>query len=87
MWKVIFTKKADKEFAKLSSEVRKIIAKAIDQKLLIDPNRFLIPLIGDLSGFCKFRIGDYRLICKKEEEILLITVIKVKHRKEVYKIN
>jgi mRNA interferase RelE/StbE len=47
----------------------------------------LIPLLGDKSGFYKFRVGDYRLLCAKEDDKYIITVVKVKHRKEVYNFN
>jgi mRNA interferase RelE/StbE len=84
-WKLIFEKKAEKEFFKLDSFARKMITKAIDEKLLINPNQHLIPLSANLSGYYKFRVGNYRLICEKEDENITILVVKVKHRKEVYK--
>ena len=84
MWQLEFTKKAEKEFAKLTPEIRKRIDKAILEKLLIAPDQHLIPLVGELSGFYKFRVGDHRLLCHKEGTRLVITVVKVAHRREVY---
>jgi mRNA interferase RelE/StbE len=85
MWKVKFTKKADKDFAGLSPDVRKRIDKAIYSKLLVEPDNFLISLVGDMSGLYKFRVGDFRLLCSKEENYLIINVIKIAHRSEAYK--
>ena len=84
MWQIEFTKRADKDFSKLTPEIRKRIDKAIEEKLLINPDQHLIPLSGELSEFYKFRVGDYRLLCSKDGTKLVITLIKVAHRREVY---
>lgn len=84
MWTISFTDKAEKDFSKLAPEIRKRIDKAIEEKLLVNPDRYLIGLIGELSDLYKFRVGDYRLLCTKENKKLLVTVIKIGHRSEVY---
>ncbi len=84
MWQVSFTKKADKDFGKLTPEIRKRVDKAIEEKLQIDPDKHLIPLTGNLSDFYKFRVGDYRLLCSKDGDKLIIHIIKIAHRREVY---
>jgi mRNA interferase RelE/StbE len=38
-----------------------------------------------LGEFRKYRVGDYRLICKIEENRLLILVLRVGHRREIYR--
>lgn len=86
VWQIEFTKPAIRQIRILDKQVRLRIQNEIQKKLVAsDPNQFLIPLIGDLSGFFKFRVGDYRLLCKKDNEKLIITFVKVKHRREVYK--
>lgn len=84
MWQVEFTKKADKDFSKLTPEARKRIDKAIEEKLLVNPEKHLIPLADDMSGFYKFRVGDYRLLCSRDGIRLIITVIRIGHRREIY---
>ncbi|MBS6062865.1 MAG: type II toxin-antitoxin system RelE/ParE family toxin [Peptostreptococcaceae bacterium] len=37
-----------------------------------------------MSGLWRYRIGDYRLICKIEDEILIITAVNVGHRRKIY---
>ena len=86
-WKIIFTKRAEKDLKSLSKEVKRIIAKAINAKLLPDPNLVLIPLTGKLKGIYKFRVGNYRILCEKRSETLVVVVVKVGHRKEVYDFN
>ncbi len=38
----------------------------------------------EFKKYYKFRVGDYRLICDKQDNTLVIFVITVKHRREVY---
>jgi len=83
-WSIVFIPKAEKEFAKLSHEVQKRIYKAL-KKLEKDPEMYLSPLHGILGGLYKFRVGEYRLICKKENSQITILILKVAHRKDVYK--
>lgn len=86
-WQIIFTKRAEKDFKSLSQEVKKIITKAINSKLLPNPELVLIPLTGKLKGIYKFRVGSYRILCEKRSEALVIIVVKVGDRKEIYKFN
>ena len=85
MYKIEFEKKAKKQFYKLSRDVQEKLTKAIDEKLSINPQKYLIPLVGDMTGLYKFRVGDYRLLCTKKNDEFLVLVVKVKHRREVYK--
>jgi len=44
------------------------------------------PLQGSRFGeFWRYRVGDYRLICKIEDERLLVLVLRIGHRKEIYR--
>jgi len=38
-----------------------------------------------LGEFWKYRVGDFRLICKIEDTRLLILVLRVGHRREIYR--
>jgi mRNA interferase RelE/StbE len=83
-WKIEFTKQATKQIHSLEKEVQDRIENAIKNKLLTNPDKYLIGLVGELSDLYKFRVGDYRLLCSKDGHNLLIHVIKVAHRREVY---
>ncbi len=85
MYKVEFNLKAKKQFYKLSRAIQERLTKAIDEKLSINPKEYLIHLVGDKSGLYKFRAGDYRLLCSRDDEKLYVLVVKIKHRKDVYK--
>jgi mRNA interferase RelE/StbE len=85
MWTIEFSKKAEKQFKKLDNTVQTRIKKAVLERLVINPNLALLPLTGDKVGLYKFRVGDYRLLCSKYDEELYILVVKVKHRRDIYK--
>ena len=42
-------------------------------------------LVGNKLGLWRYRIGDYRLICKIEDEKLIILALAIAHRRDVYK--
>jgi mRNA interferase RelE/StbE len=50
-----------------------------------DPRKLGKPLKGDKGDLWRYRIGDYRAICKIEAERLVVLVLEVGHRREVYR--
>ena len=76
---------AYQELAKLDKPVAQRIAKRLNWLAenfdLIKP----LPLTGNLAGFYKLRVGDYRIIYEAlhDEDVLLIHLIG--HRREVYR--
>ncbi len=85
MYKIIFAKKAKKQFYSLSRDIQERITKKIDNQLAINPDTYLIPLIGNMYGLYKFKVGSYRLLCFKKTNEFLILVVKVGHRKDIYR--
>ena len=85
MYKIKFDKKSKKQFYNLNRDIQERITKAIENKLVISPQIHLISLKGERAYLYKFRVGDYRLLCSKNDENRIILVVGVKHRKEVYR--
>ncbi len=83
-WQIIFTKKAQKQINDLDKSAQSRIKKSIIEKLMVNPALYLEPLTGDFTGYYKFWVGDYRLICAKENDKLMVIVIEMGHRKEIY---
>lgn len=83
MFKVAFEKEAQKEFLKLNDEAKNLIANKI---LDLQSGNFTgdKALKGKHKGKFRKRAGDYRVIYLRENELLLIAIIRVAHRKEVY---
>ena len=64
------------------------ILKFLHQRVakLDDPRSIGKALHGSRLGeFWKYRVGDYRLICKIEDDRLIVLVLRVGHRKEIYR--
>jgi mRNA interferase RelE/StbE len=40
--------------------------------------------VGDKVGLWRYRIGDYRMICKIEDEIVTVVMLSISHRKDIY---
>ena len=66
----------------LSKNIKERIRKAIENRSLIDPERYGEPLKRGLQGYRKLRVGDYRVIYKVDGRKIII--LKIGHRKEVY---
>ena len=64
--------------------VREMIRKAIEKKLTVDPIAFGKPLRYSLKGYRRLRVGDYRVIYKIIEDKVLVMIVDIDHRKEVY---
>ncbi len=65
-------------------DMQYIIRRAIEDKLMVDPLRYGLPLRRGLKGLMKLRVGDYRVIYSIEKEIVTVQVIKIGHRRHVY---
>ena len=83
MYKVIFDPSAEKEFLKLDTKEQSLVAsKVLDLKNGNFTNDK--SLQGKHKGKYRKRAGNYRIVYLKENNLLLISVIRVAHRKEVY---
>ena len=53
---------------------------------LADPRTIGEALTGpEIGRFWKYRVGDYRLICDIQDERIVILVVRVGHRRNVYR--
>lgn len=87
-WKIEFSAEADRELSKLDGLVIKRILKFLQERIakLDNPRSIGNALQGPRFGeFWKYRVGDYRLICKIEDDRLVVLVLRVGNRKEIYR--
>ena len=91
-WKVEWDDRARRELRRLDGSVQRQILRYLRERIATDqdPRREASPepssraLTGDLLGLWRYRVGDYRLICKIEADRLVVLVLAVGHRREVY---
>ena len=77
-----------RELSKLDVQPAKRILKFLHQRVakVDDPRSIREALHGSRLGeFWKYRVGDYRLICKIEDNHLIVLVLRVGHRREIYR--
>lgn len=83
MFKLIIPKDIEKDMRNFPKENNILILKKIEE-LKIRNFTNDKALKGKYKGKFRKRAGDYRIIYLKENNILLITLIRIAHRKEVY---
>lgn len=84
IWTVEYTESAASEIATLDGGIKKIIRKAIEDKLMVDPLKFGLPLRRNLAGLFKLRVGNYRIIYQIKKTEVIVLVVAVGHRRMVY---
>jgi mRNA interferase RelE/StbE len=85
---VELSESADRELGKLDVQQAKRILRFLHQRIakLDDPRSIGEALHGSRLGeFWKYRVGDYRMICKIDDDRLVVLVLRVGHRKEIYR--
>ncbi len=85
-WTFEFDTAAKNELAKLDKPVAKRILAFLKERVKGDPRSIGAALQGPKLGeFWKYRVGDYRIICKIEDGRLCVLVVKIGNRREVYR--
>jgi len=86
-WTANFDPRALKELGNLSRAVLKRIVAYLQTRVLRKgkPRDLGKPLTGDKAGLWRYRIGDFRLICRLDDEDRNVLVLRVAHRKETYR--
>lgn len=83
--KIQLSEQAKKTLSKLDKSISKKITSYLHEiEKLADPRSRGKGLTADKAGLWRYRIGDYRLICQIQDNLLIITVIRIGHRKAVY---
>ena len=86
IWRVEFDDRARKELRGLDRQAQTNILHYLRDRIATheDPRRFGDPLRKNMSGFWKYRVGPYRIICDIQERVVTVRVVRIGHRKNVY---
>lgn len=86
-WQIEIRETAQKEIKKLDKQVQAIILRFLRERVAAadDPRQNGKALKGDLGELWRYRVGDYRIICDIQDDIVTVLVLRVRHRKEVYR--
>ncbi len=85
-WTVEFDEAAAKELRKIDRQIQHEILRYFRERIATDedPRRFGKSLSRDFAGLWRYRVRNYRMICNIEDDTLVVLVLRVGHRKEVY---
>lgn len=87
-WRIEVTKDFQKTLKKLDkSTAKRITSKLREIEKLDDPRSTGKALVGNMGGLWRYSVGNYRIICSLEDEILVVLVLDVAHRSKVYRAN
>jgi len=87
-WRVEFVKGAQKDLTKLDAPGRDSVLRFLAERVEHgdDPRKLGAAWKGPVAGsYWKYRVGDYRIICDLQDTSLLVLVVRVGHRREVYR--
>ncbi len=86
-WSVEWDDRARRELRKLDPEAQREILRYFRERIAVDrdPRRFGKALTGEMMGLWRYRIRDYRAVCRIEDDRVVVLVLRVAHRKEVYR--
>ena len=76
-----------KELRKLGKQAQREIVDYLDERVAGegDPRCFGKGLKADLAGLWRYRVGDYRILCQIQDGEMLVLVVAVGHRRDVYR--
>jgi len=86
-YKIIYSDEvAKKHIPSLPTLVKEMIKKAIDERLTNNPSQLGKPLHYKLKGYWRLRVSNYRIVYHIKDADKTVSIIAIKHRKDIYKI-
>ncbi len=83
---ILFTEKAKKQLKKLDKHIAALILGWLEKNIqnCENPRIHGKGLVENKSGQWRYRIGDYRVICEIKDKEVIVLVLEIGHRKEIY---
>jgi len=86
-WNVEFGATARRQLTKLDRQWQAAILDYLEDRVapLDNPRNRGKPLVGDRKGLWRYRVGGYRVLCELRDKELIVLVVVVAHRRQVYR--
>ncbi len=86
-WTIEYTNTAKRKLNKLDKNIARSILEYIESKIafLENPRMEGKALIGNLQGLWSYKYKTYRINCEIQDDALTILIVRIGHRKDVYK--
>ena len=85
-WTIEFDRRALRDLQQLDRVVQRRILDYLTQRVApaVSPRMLGEALTSTFAGLWRYRVGDYRVICRIEDERLVVLVVRIGHRRDVY---
>lgn len=83
--RIEYTETARKQLRKLDKTMQKRIMDYMDEVALLgNPRSRGKNLVENMRGLWRYRVGDHMVLCEIQDERILISALKIGHRKDIY---
>lgn len=85
-WIIEFAPAAEKLLARMDTATERRVLTFLRKRVAShpDPKQLAEPLRGQWRGYYRFRIGDYRVICQFHDNTMVLLVVTLGHRRDIY---
>ena len=85
MFRVEWSERAVRQLDRLDRQVARAIVRYLAERVqaVEGPRSLVRPLRGE--GLWRYRVGDYRVLCQIRDDVMIVLVIEVGHRRDVYR--
>lgn len=85
-WRVEIEDYAKKELRKLNPKIQERILDYLEENIenCSNPRKEGKSLKGRFKGLWRYRVGDYRIVCRIEDKTVTVLVVRIAHRGDVY---
>lgn len=85
-YKIVFSERALKQLKKIDKHIASLIIGWLEKNIKGSENPRIHGkgLVENRSGQWRYRIGDYRVICEIQDDKVVVLVLEIGHRKEIY---
>lgn len=83
-FRIEYAPKTEDQIKRLPKNIRDRIKIAIESRLTIAPNDYGKPLTKEWKEHRRLRVGDYRVIYKVFEDRVIVFIVDIDHRKDIY---
>jgi len=86
-WRVEFDADAAKELRKIATKGQRRILKFLRERIAAseDPRQLGMALTDGFAGLWRYRVGDYRIIALIEDRTVTVLVLRIGHRRDIYR--
>jgi mRNA interferase RelE/StbE len=86
-WTIRILESANKRLRKLDRQAASRIKSFLTERVAVldDPRMLGDQLTGSLKQYWRYRVGDYRILCQFENNELVVLVVDIGHRSDIYR--